>query len=98
LSRGFFAQDVLKPNSIVLDIGCGDGFFSARFSAPRCRHVDAIVVEPTAVAFARRHHHVRNVTYHLADATADSFPRDRYDVIVWDGAIGHFAPESATGV
>ena len=28
------------------------------------------------------------------DATVMPFPRKEYDVIIWDGAIGHFAPEA----
>jgi hypothetical protein len=27
------------------------------------------------------------------DAVKDSFPHERYDVIVWDGALGHFSDD-----
>ena len=79
--------------TLVLDIGCGDGFFARRFFAPRASHVDAVDVEPSAIKHARRHNAASNVSYALLDATSDHFPRDRYDVIVLDGALGHFRPD-----
>ena len=78
----------------MLDIGSGDGFFTARFLAARCRTVDGIDVDPAAIEIARRTNAVPHVTYHLCDAVTAPFPREQYDVIVWDGAIGHFAPET----
>lgn len=90
-SRGFFAAEVLRPGDRLLDIGCGDGFFACRFFAPRCVRIDAIDVEPSAIATAERWHAAPNIRYVLADATAEPFPEPPYDVIVWDGALGHFA-------
>jgi len=96
LTRGFYSAEVIRPGDIVLDIGCGDGFFDHRFFAPRCEHVDGIDIEPTAIAAASRHNAAPNISYHLLDAVHDPFPRDRYDVVVWDGALGHFAPETTS--
>jgi SAM-dependent methyltransferase len=92
--RAFFAADVIRDGDTLLDIGCGDGFFTARFLAPRCGAVDALDVEPDAIATARRQNAAANVRYLLADAVEAPFPRERYDVIVWDGAVGHFSQES----
>src|SRR5262245_49625229 len=39
--RAFYAAEMIHDGDRVLDIGCGDGFFTARFFAPRCEHVDA---------------------------------------------------------
>jgi SAM-dependent methyltransferase len=96
--RGYLAAQVMRPGDVVLDIGCGDGFFAHRFFAPRVAHVDSIDVEPSAIAHARQHHAASNIAYHLLDAVAQPFPRDRYDVVVWDGALGHFAPDVTRGV
>ncbi len=90
--RAFLAADVIRDGDTLLDIGCGDGFFTARFLAPRCRAVDGIDVDPDAIASARRENAAANVRYVLADAVEEPFPQERYDVIVWDGALGHFAP------
>src|SRR5215471_14973505 len=40
-NRGFFSAEMLRENDRLLDIGCGDGFFSRRFFNPRCAHIDA---------------------------------------------------------
>ena len=91
LTRAFVASEVIRDGDRLLDIGCGDGFFSRRFLAPRCSVLDAIDVEPTAIASATTHNCAPHINYLLQDATVGAFPRKEYDVIVWDGAIGHFA-------
>jgi 2-polyprenyl-3-methyl-5-hydroxy-6-metoxy-1,4-benzoquinol methylase len=96
--RAFFAADVIRPGDVLLDIGSGDGFFTARFLAPRCRAVDGVDVGVDAIAIARRDNAVPNVRYHLVEAVGQPFPRERYDVIVWDGALRHFGPEATETV
>src|SRR6476469_2745683 len=44
--RGFLAAQVMRRGDVVLDIGCGDGFFASRLFAPRVAHVDSIDIEP----------------------------------------------------
>jgi SAM-dependent methyltransferase len=92
--RGYLAAQVMEPGDVVLDIGCGDGFYAHRFFAPGVAHVDSIDIEASAISHARRHHPATNIAYHRLDAVVQPFPRDRYDVVVWDGAIGHFAPDA----
>lgn len=91
--RGFFSSEVVSEGDRLLDIGCGDGFFTKRFLSLKCRHVDAIDVEPTAIRAAASYHHAENITYQVRDAVSKPFPADSYDVVVWDGAIGHFSAE-----
>jgi SAM-dependent methyltransferase len=88
--RGFFNSEILQPGDRLLDIGCGDGFFTKRFFGRRCAHIDAVDIEPTAIQAAQAHNAAPNITYHLLDAVADPFPAASYNVIVWDGALGHF--------
>lgn len=95
LSRAFYTAEVLRPTDIVLDIGCGDGFFTKHFLAPQCAQVDAIDIDPLAIENAKQNNHRANVTYRLADAVNDPFPLGAYDVIVWNGAIGHFNADSS---
>src|SRR6185503_8358501 len=92
MARAFFTAEILNSDDIVLDIGCGDGFITNRFIANRCKRVDGIDIEPTAIKFANKHNKQKNVVYYLADAVETPFPNNQYDVIVWDGAIGHFDP------
>ena len=93
--RGFFATEVIRRGDVLLDIGCGDGFFARRFFSPLCSHVDAIDVEASAIDHARRRNSAPNIRYEVTDAVSESFPRQRYDVIVLDGALGHFSSTSA---
>jgi SAM-dependent methyltransferase len=92
--RAFYALDVIRGGDEVLDIGSGDGFFTRHFLAPRAGHVDAVDVERTAIEHARREHAHPRVAYHLLDAVEAPFPRASYDVVVFDGALGHFPPEA----
>jgi 2-polyprenyl-3-methyl-5-hydroxy-6-metoxy-1,4-benzoquinol methylase len=96
--RGFFGSEVIRTGDVLLDIGCGDGFFTKRFFSSRCSHVDAIDVEPGAIRAASRANAAPNIAYHRLDATRDPWPRERYDVVVWDGALGHFSSADTAGM
>ena len=93
-TRGHLAGELVRTGDRVLDIGCGDGFFSRRFFAARGAEVDAIDVEPTAIDHAREHNAHPHVRYVRQDAVTEAFPGERYDLVVWDGAIGHFPRET----
>jgi len=92
LARAFYAAEVLRSDDTVLDIGCGDGFLTNHFLSTQCAEVDAIDIDPGAIHLAKRTNTRSNITYYLRNAVTEPFPRDKYDVIVWNGAIGHFAP------
>jgi len=91
LFRGFFVADILRDGDKLLDIGCGDGFFARRFHAARSAHIDAIDIDPKALRSATSDNSAPNIVYCLLDAANQPFPSDTYDVVVWDGAIGHFS-------
>jgi SAM-dependent methyltransferase len=92
--RVFFASQVIQDGDRLLDIGCGDGFFTKRFFSTKCSHVDGIDVEPAAIQCALKDNNAENIKYHLLDAVKKDFPEREYNVIVWDGAIGHFPPST----
>jgi SAM-dependent methyltransferase len=94
--RGFHVVEILRSDDVVLDIGCGDGFFTRRFYAPSCARVDAIDVDATAIRTAILWNKGENVSYHNMDVCKEPFPRTNYDVVVCDGAIGHL-PQGCAG-
>lgn len=95
LTRGFLSGEAVSDGSLVLDIGCGDGGFTKRFLAPKALHVDALDIEPSAISYAKRYNSAANVEYRLLDAIRASFPRPTYDLIVFDGALGHISNDDA---
>jgi len=94
LSRAFFSAEVIRQGDKLLDIGCGDGFITRRFLAERCAHVDAVDIEPTAIRAAMIYNKASNIAYHLLNAVSQPFPGNDYNVVVWDGAIGHFSSDT----
>lgn len=93
-TRGFLSAEVLRKGDRLLDIGCGDGFFDRGFFSYRCSSIDAVDIEPDAIRQARRLNPAPNIAYHVLDAVREPFPGEEYDVVVWDGALGHFSPET----
>lgn len=91
LFRGFFNAEILQHGDRLLDIGCGDGFYASRFYA-RCQSIDAIDNDHSAIATAQKHSPNSRVIYYRQDAVTEPFPNPSYDVIAWDGALGHFDP------
>ena len=93
-SRGFYSAEMIRDGDKLLDIGCGDGFFSRRFFQEKCSAIDAIDIESSAIETAKRFNHSPKINYQEMDITAGELPARDYDVVVWDGAIGHFSAES----
>lgn len=96
--RGFLSSEVIRTGDCLLDIGCGDGFFTRRFFAEKCGHIDAVDLEKRAIEIAELENHATNINYQVLDAVIQPFPRKNYDVVVWDGALAHFPKESTEEV
>lgn len=91
IERGIYSMEVLWPGCCVLDIGCGDGFYPYHFYTTSASHIDAIDIEAAAIAHASRYHNHPKIAYYVRDVVREEFPASRYDVVCWDGAIGHFS-------
>ena len=91
LDRAAMARDAFADGDRVLDIGCGDGFFTRRFYADRAGRIDAIDVEDSAIVHAGRYHAHPKISYVRCNAVTEPFPSDAYDAVIWNGALGHFS-------
>ena len=93
--RGFYTSEVIEKDDKVLDIGSGDGFFTMRFYATKASKVDGIDIEDSAIEMARTTNQNSKTAFLKCDAIREPFPDTNYDVIVFDGAIGHISKEDS---
>ena len=91
LERGVYARELLPREGRVLDLCCGDGFYPFHFYAETASHVDACDWDESALEHARHWHAHPRISYSRRDIIVDDFPDRDYDLVVWDGAIEHFA-------
>lgn len=89
--RAFYASEVIMHGDIVLDIGFGDGFFTNRFYATKVEKIDAVDIEQSALDHAQKHYSTNKINFFKRNAITDMFPSDTYDVIIFDGALGHIS-------
>jgi len=93
-ARAFYSATCVRAGDRVLDIGCGDGSLTRRALAPKASQVEAIDLEPSAVAYAARMNSGPNIHYAVLDAVTQPLP-GFYDVICFDGALGHISAEDS---
>jgi SAM-dependent methyltransferase len=81
----------------VLDLCCGDGFYSFYFFSSIAGHIDAVDGNRDAITHAQRFHSTQNIHFGQMNTAAPDFPNANYDVVVWDSAMQYFDP-SATRI
>ena len=97
LERGVFGALALREGAALLELACGDGFYTRHFYSLRCRAVIACDFDPAAMRAARRKNAAPNIAYVLADIRT-AMPEGNFDHIVWDAAIEHFTPAEIAGI
>jgi SAM-dependent methyltransferase len=80
----------LEPTDTLLDAGCGDGFWTARF-ARHCAHVTGVDPEKRSIQQARRLHHAPNTTYITGVGERLPFRDQTFDKVVSVSSLEHFA-------
>ena len=84
-------------NQRVLDLGCGQGWFSRQL-AQRGAHVVGVDFSAAQIANARRHEaaHPLGIVYHQLDATLvdEHWPLERFDLVTACMAL-HDSPDTA---
>jgi ubiquinone/menaquinone biosynthesis C-methylase UbiE len=89
VERGVFSRMVLKPNSKMLEICCGDGYNARHFYSSRAASILALDFDRDAIPHAKRYNSVPNITYVQKDIR-EGLPPGPFDNVVWDAAIEHF--------
>jgi SAM-dependent methyltransferase len=89
VERGVFSRLVLKENSRMLEICCGDGFNTRHFYSTRAQSIIALDFDEDAIPHAKRYNSAPNITFMKQDIRS-GLPQGRFDNIVWDAAIEHF--------
>ena len=80
----------VKPSDIVLDVGCGDGFWTSRI-APSCCRIVGVDPDPKAVEHGRAFHAPSNVIYLCAAAESLPFEDGTFDKVLSVSCLEHFA-------
>jgi len=89
VERGVFSRLVMKPNSKMLEICCGDGFNARHFYSSQASSIIALDFDKDAIPHAKRYNSAPNITYIQQDIRK-GLPAGPFDNIVWDAAIEHF--------
>lgn len=95
LERGFVgnmcAQTLLqkKDKLNILDLCCGDGFYSKYFYAYSAKQITCIDFDEKAIETATKKNASSNIKHILGDIRYD-LPNDKFDLIIWDAAFEHF--------
>jgi 2-polyprenyl-3-methyl-5-hydroxy-6-metoxy-1,4-benzoquinol methylase len=93
IERGVFGRITMTPGCRVLDLCCGDGYFSDVWYSTIAACIDACDNDSDALNFAAQKHSNERIRYHRVDVLADALPGTNYDVVTWFAAIEHFTED-----
>lgn len=91
--RAIFAIQRIKPENIVLDVGCGDGIYSGLFYSKAAKKVDAIDLDDEAVKHAKKHYSRKNVKFQSISIQDWLKKGKKYDTVLMFAVIEHFTPQ-----
>jgi len=84
----------LRASDRVLDVGSGDGFWTARF-APHCARIVGLEPDDQLLGMAKRLHRAPNLTYVRGVAEAMPFETGSFDKVVSVSCLEHFRNPAA---
>ena len=90
--RGVFNALVIRDGAQVLDLCCGDGFYTSRYYAWRSRRVVGVDLDVAVLRHARAHNGAANVEYVEGDITA-TLPAGPFDNVIWDASAQYFSDD-----
>jgi len=99
LERGNFGnfalQHLMKRRGeeiTILDLCCGDAFYSKFFYNYGAKSILAVDFDPEALATARAKNATDKIEFLQADIR-EGLPGGKFDLIIWDAAFEHFTEE-----
>jgi len=82
----------IEPDSRMLELGCGTGYYTDIFFSPFASEIVAIDIDPRAIETARRLHQAKNIRYEVMDFRK-TLPEGRFDIVIWSPTIFAYTPE-----
>jgi ubiquinone/menaquinone biosynthesis C-methylase UbiE len=80
----------LRPSDLLLDVGSGDGFWTARF-ATHCAKVTGLEPDKRMLALAKALYQRSNVEYVHGSAESIAYPSSTFNKVVSVSCLEHFA-------
>ena len=94
--RAILAQQKIKQDGVVLDIGCGDGIYSGLFYSAKAKKVEAIDMDKSAIQHAKKYYSRSNVNFKNIDIHNWLKKGKKYDTVVMFSVIEHLSVEDGT--
>ena len=85
--RYYFAQELLKPTDVVLDLACGVGYGTAHL-AEKCLSITGVDYSADTIKYALKNYQQKNCFFTTGDFFGFSTP-DKFDVVVSFETIEH---------
>lgn len=89
IERGVFSLMAMRPQARILELCCGDGFYTWHFFSARATSILAVDIDPQVIKIAQRNHGRDNIEFRVVDIVKH-MPEGIYDNIVWDSALEYF--------
>lgn len=89
-------RELTSPESRVLDVGCGDGFLSARLAESGCEVV-AIDADAGVLGRAQQRWAGHDIKWVHGDVLTFPFPAGSFDVVVSNATLHHL-PDTGSGL
>ncbi len=93
VERGVFNNFFVQMNARVLELCCGDGFYTSRFYAERAESIVAVDHNSTAIRHAKKYYRRSNIEFRCLDILLN-FPKGSYQNIICDSALDYIPKDA----
>lgn len=92
VERGILNLLVIKDGSEILELCCGDGYYTNHFYSIRAKKIVSVDFDSTAIKNAIKNNKAENIEFKLCDIRSE-IPQGAYDNILWDAGIAYFTED-----